>query len=227
MPTPTASPSITDWISTASSVIYTFLTLVLVIFAATAWIQAKKALNASERASAAAEKAAQAQEKANQQAEADSKARTRPYVTGEVVPGLQGPASYDFRIRNAGQSAARFLRIECSPDPHHEDFIVVGVSRMFGTARTLAPNSAIRILWRYREDDQQSFGMPETVRITIRYKDEEGLDYSDEYELHCDDSDLWPVPEEGDPPMRDLSPELLAFYKLFQALVRRVGELSR
>ena len=223
-----SSPSVTDWISAISSLVYTCLTSILAVFAVFAWRNARAALNASREASEAAKAAAVAQQNANEQAERDSKARTRPYVFAEIVPGLQGPGCYDLRITNTGRSAARGVTMGIDPAPER-DLVSAGISDLFSKPRALPPGSSLRVIWRIKDDglEDSYVGMTDIASVTIRYNDSETDQYADAFELRCDASALWPVPEEGEEPGTDLSPAQRRFYRLLQTMTRRIGELSR
>jgi len=224
------TPSVTDWITAVSSVVYTLLTAGLLLAAVKAWRTASDALRASQTASNAAAEAANAARQSNAQAALDSVQRTRPYVFVELLPGLQGTGCYDLRIANAGQSAARKLSLDCESWPSIEDNITASIKSLFARHRTLPPGCSIRAVWRIEDTnlEKQSSGMPPDVAINVRYTsdDPSGPQYDDVFEVSVSTSGLWPVPEDGS------DPELLSgpaqhFYLLGQALVRRVGELSR
>jgi hypothetical protein len=220
----------TDVVSATSAAFTALLTLLLVVAAFLAWRTAKSTLEASRRASEAAEAASLAAAQANEQARLDSIERTRPYVFVEIAPSLAGRQSYDIRIRNAGQSAARDLRLEYDRWPDEIDDVATSVRQLFATPRTLPPGCSIRALWRLEgqfTDGTNEAGLGKTGRISVRYTGASPeLNYTDTFDVQIAESGLWPAPEEGPRP-DNLRGELRTFYLLGQTLVRRIGELGR
>ncbi len=200
-------------------------TVVLAMVAVVAWKTAKATLDASRRASAAAEAA-------NEQARLDSIARTRPYVYVEVIPGLAGVDTYDVRVFNSGRSAAQRLTLDYDSWPDELDDIAQALKTMFTTPRTLPPGCSLRAMWRLGSgqgtftDGTTEAGLGTTGKITVHYSgDDPSEPYSDQYDVQIEGSGIWPVPEQGPEP--GSAGDRLDFYKLGQALVRRVGELQR
>jgi hypothetical protein len=195
-------------------------TAALVAMAAVAWHTAKATLTASEKASRAAEKA-------NDQARDDSVRQTRPYVYVEVVPGLAGVGCFDLRIANVGKSPARDLVLGFDAWPaHNDDGVVESLRELFDTPRTLPPGCSLRVMWRLPED-ALPVGIKSDGRVTVRYASDDPSRpmYEDAFDVMVERSGLWPVGEEGPKPGQTLGPK--QFYKLGQALVRRVSDLGR
>lgn len=200
------------------------LTLVIAGLAACAWKTAKSTLDAA-RASADAARVA------NEQARRDSKARTRPYVWVEILPGLAGVGTYDVRITNTGRTPARSLRLEFDSWPDSLDDVGRAVRQFFETPRTLPPNCSVRSYWRLEgdfTDGTTEAGLPKHGCIAVSYRGDEPSEgtYADSFDVMIDQSGIWPVPEVG-PTSDGLKGESRKFFLLGQALVRRVGELAR
>ncbi len=169
---------------------------------------------------------------ANEQAKYDSIEQTRPYVFVEALPSLAGTSSYDVRIANSGKSAARDLTFDLTAWPEPLDDVASSVRDLFTTPRTLPPGCSIRAMWRLEgkfSDGTTVAGMNRTATVTASYTSDDPSRpaYKDSFDLMIDRSGLWPVPESGPEPNGHLKEETLQFYKLGQALVRRVGEFTR
>lgn len=231
METPTWPDQMAAW----SALLSATLTLGLLIFAVFAWRTAHRTLEESRKASIAAQASANAAEAANEQLRRDSIEQTRPYVFAEVLPGLAGATTWDIRITNAGKSSARELSLTPSKWPARDDSVTRSLRELLETPRTLPPGCSIRALWRVDPpepgtytDGPAEMGMDEHGRVEVEYRsdDPEQPSYTDVFDINSLGVGLWPVPESG--PMPDgLSGDLRKFYRLGQALVRRVGELGR
>jgi hypothetical protein len=216
----TFAEQLAAWSTAATAV----LTLVLVVAAFKAWSTAKDTLKASRRASEAAEAA-------NEQARLDSIERTRPYVFVEILPGLAGVATFDIRISNSGQSAARDLTLDYDAWPDELDDVAEMVRTLFGTPRSLPPGTSLRAMWRLTgnlTDGKTEAGLGTAGTITASYtsSDPAAPRYTEQFDVPIANSGYWPVPEEGARP-DDLQGDARRFYKLAQVLVRRIGELGR
>ena len=232
MDEPTWAEALSAWSSLGTAV----LTLALVVLAAVAWKTAAGTLEESRKASVAAQKSALAAEVANDRLRLDSAERTRPYVYVEVLPSIAGTPTWDVRIRNTGQSAARAVRITPVTWPTRDDLVIDSLRELCETPLTLPPTCSIRAVWRIgppREGETvegpQEMGMDERVRVRIEYLGGEGEaaeSFSEEFELLTRGTGLWPVPEDGPEPT-GLKGDLRKFYLLGQALARRIGEISR
>lgn len=229
------SPTWAEAVSAIAAAATALLTLGLLILAIVAWRTAHATLNESRRASLAAQKSALAAEAANEQLRRDSAEQTRPYVFAEVLPGLAGVATWDIRITNAGRSSARELTIKPSAWPDRDDVAIQSLRELCETPRTLPPGCSIRALWGVEKprpgetvDGDEEMGMPERGSVRISYRgDGDGSEwFEDWFDMNTRGVGLWPVPEDGPEP-NGLSGDLRKFYRLGQALTRRVGELSR
>lgn len=225
----------TDQVQAVTAIVNTVLTLVLVVFAGWAAYTGVQTMKASQDASKAAMFAAEEARAANEQARLDSIEQTRPYVYVEILPSLVGLEGWDVRIANAGRSAARDLTLDHDSWPQQLDDVATSVQTLLRTARCLPPGSSIRALWRLQagqggrfDDGTTAAGMPRTGTITARYtSDDPGAPtYSDTFDVMIDNAGLWPVPESGPSPQH-VRGQAREFYRLGQALVRRIGELSR
>lgn len=224
---PTWADQLSAWSTFATAV----LTLLVVVIALVGWRTAKATLEASREASGAATTSANAAREANEQARRDSIERTRPYVFVEVMPGLAGATTWDLRITNSGQSAARKLVLDYDRWPEDLDDVATAVRDMFGTPRTLPPRCSIRVIWRLEgnfTDGTSEAGLGREGQITVDYTsdDPETPKYSDRFDVMIDKAGLWPVGESGPTP-DGLHGDVKKFYLLGQALVRRVTELGR
>ncbi|WP_248583052.1 hypothetical protein [Nocardioides sp. InS609-2] len=227
----TNDPAWTDQVAAWSALATAVLTLVLVLMAVAAWRTAKHTLDASRRASEAATASAEAAKAANEQARLDSIEQTRPYVYVEILPGLSGQTTYDVRITNSGRSAARELTISYDSWPGEMDDVSRAIRDLFATPRTLPPACSIRSLWRLEgnfDDGTTVAGLGKDGTITVRYTscDPSSPGYVDSFGVTIENSGLWPIPEAGPNP-DGVRGDALKFYRLGQALVRRVGELAR
>ena len=201
VPAPTATVTVTDWITAVSSGIYTLLTALLVVAAFYAWRTARAALAESQTASIAATKAAEAAIASNQQAQSDSLARSRPYIFLEVVPGLLGPGTFDLKISNRGQSAAFDLTLNTTSYPLKSDEIVDSLRELFTTPRTVPPSSTLRVAWTLHRGCDEA-GMPSESLVKARYHGTTAIaahiiTYEEEYFLRTAGAGLWPIPDSG------------------------------
>lgn len=213
--------SLTAWSAAATAILTTALVLIAIGTARTAI----KTLNASHEA--------------NEQAKLDSIAQTRPYVYAEILPGLAGRKTYDIKITNSGQSSARDLTLDFTDWPEPPDHFADSVHTLFTTSRTLPPSCDIRAFWRLVEVrdpenpgvGEKTEGMPGRGTISVSYTSDDPSQprYTDSFEVQIDSSGAWPVPE-GGPNLsnyKSLKENERAFYKLGQAMIRRLGELNR
>ena len=224
---PTWADALSAWSTLATAI----LTLLLVVLAFVAWSTARRTLDASKDASKAAEASADAARAANDQAKIDSIEQTRPYVYVEVVTGLASSHSWDVRIRNAGRSAARNLRLDFDRWPTKPDDVSAAVIELFKTERTLPPDCQIRALWRAEgcfTDGTTEAGLGTEGRITVAYTSDDPSTpaYTDGFDVMIKQSGFTPLPEDGPEP-DGLKGDQRKFYLLGQALVRRVAELGR
>ncbi|WP_217428057.1 hypothetical protein [Microlunatus speluncae] len=224
-------PTWTDILAAWSTFGTAVLTAVLVILAVCAWRTAKDTLDASKKASEAAEASAVAAQAANEQARLDSIEQTRPYVFVEVVPGLQGAGCWDVRIANSGRSAARNLTLDYEHWSQNPDDVGTAVRELFETSRALPPGCSIRAVWRLEGNFTEGpsiVGLGKSGKITVRYTSDDPSrpDYDDSFDVMIEKSGLWPIPESGPEP-EGVTGQARKFYRLGQALTRRIGETSR
>jgi hypothetical protein len=64
----------------------------------------------------------------------------------KVLPGLAGHTTWDLRVANSGQSAARRLVLDYDRWPEDLDDVATAVRDMFRTPRTLPPRCSIRVI---------------------------------------------------------------------------------
>ena len=115
----------------------------------------------------------QLRESAKAQAE-DSEARTRPYVTMDIVPGLTGRSAFDAVIENKGASTARDIQIslvgaEFGAQSEHDE-VGPGLARLFEQPFDLAPGGRRRVIWRLadRETSVPRGDMGAPIAGTVR-----------------------------------------------------------
>ncbi len=217
-------PLWTEQLSAWSTLATAVLTLGLLIAALLAARVAVNTLKSSQAASKAALEA-------NEQAKRDSIEQTRPYVYAEVIPSLAGVGQYDLRITNAGKSAARELTLTFSNWPSKLDDVANGIKILFETPRTLPPGCSIRSYWRLTgnfSDKTSAAGMENSGVIAVRYTSDDPSqpNYTDRFDVHIEQSGIWPVPADGPNP-KGLSDESETFYGLGQVIARHIGEISR
>lgn len=168
----------------------------------------------------------------------DSRDRTRPYVQLDVVPGLQGPGSWDLIIENRGASAAHDVRIDAGTlEPvDDEDHIVGALSVYLATPRTLVPGARRRLMWAFNLPDRGiRAGVLEGRTVQVLYRDEQGMrrrrpsrPFEDNFLLEDVTSTaagIYPAPTEGrttnsNDPLKNIN---LAV----RSLSAHVGELRR
>lgn len=194
-------------------------------------IVAIRTLRASRTASEAATMAAEAAREANEQYRRDSRERTRPYVFVELLPSLTGPANWDLRIANSGQTSARNLVLDSNAWPESPDDITTSLQGLFRTPRTLPPGCQIRAIWRLTgrfTDGTSVAGSAESASISVSYEsdDPESPVYQDCFDISSLTIGYTPAGETGPTP-EGLQGDARKFYVLGQALVRRVAELAR
>lgn len=108
----------------------------------------------------------------------DSRDRTRPYVQLDVVPGLQGPGSWDLVIENRGASTAHDVRIDAGTlEPvTDEDHIAHALAVYLATSRTLVPGARRRLMWAFNLPDRGvRAGVLEGRTARVSYRDEQGM----------------------------------------------------
>lgn len=153
--------------------------------------------------------ARQMRESAAQEAR-DSEARTRPYVSVEIVPGLAGPGSMDIVFANHGRTTARNVRVSLVGDDFRaqseEDEIGPALGRMFANRFELAPGARRRVFWQIPANDDESrsqFGTPLIGVVAVSYAwKPDGAEterrYADEFRYDLTEyPKLIPVPYSG------------------------------
>lgn len=105
----------------------------------------------------------------------DSHERTRPYVQLDVVPGLQGPGSWDLIIENRGASTALNVVVDGGEyTPQDEsDHIVPDLGKYLLAPKTLVPGARRRVMWGYSTNDARiRAGVLEPRDVSVTYLDE-------------------------------------------------------
>lgn len=105
----------------------------------------------------------------------DSRERTRPYVQLDVVPGLQGPGSWDLVIENRGASTALNVVVdggEYTPQVEN-DHIVPDLGKYLLAPKTLVPGARRRVMWGYSTNDPHiRAGVLDPRDVMVTYLDE-------------------------------------------------------
>lgn len=185
------SPTVTDWISSISSICGVFVAIIAAIFV---YVQIRQT-------------AKELRETAKQEA-INSEARTRPYVYAEIVPGLWQEGTFDIKIKNTGQSFARNIVINLvegyfaeSPD----DILTPKLKKVLQSGFELAPNSSIRLFFYVPEDAKASpshpLGISSKGKLSIEYSGEINnteKKYNEMFSFNLDDwSGAMPAAKEG------------------------------
>lgn len=165
-----------------------------------------------------------------EQAERDG----RPYVMAEVVPGLHGAGSWDLVVTNSGRSMAielQFLFDEWERRGE-SDYITDHLVKYLRQSEMLVPGARKRVMWRRELDGHISeAGAPETMKLTIRYRDEPGNQYQTEFIFALKSlGAAAPAPDEGrtrNGSNDDVSKNLADISHALRALNGHVGELRR
>jgi hypothetical protein len=114
----------------------------------------------------------------------DSEARTRPYLSIDIVPGLAGRPTFDIVIANLGATTATDVRLRLT---HHDfdkqsedDQIGPALGELLAAGFDLAPSARRRLLWRIPGDTNTEppgdIGAPisDTVRATYMWDPADG-----------------------------------------------------
>ncbi|QRZ61371.1 hypothetical protein [Rothia sp. ZJ932] len=101
----------------------------------------------------------------------DSRARARPYVTFEPVPGIQNFGSIDLLITNRGASPAKHLSFDVADRwvEKEDDHITKTFYGLLRREFFLAPGAQIRLMWRGTGEFEA--GADDKHRITVTYQD--------------------------------------------------------
>lgn len=105
----------------------------------------------------------------------DSHDRTRPYVQLDVVPGLQGPGSWDLMIENRGASTALDVVVDGGAylPQDAQDHIVPDLQKYLLAPKTLVPGARRRVMWGYSLDNPHiRAGVLEPRDVVVTYLDE-------------------------------------------------------
>lgn len=161
----------------------------------------------------------------------DSHDRTRPYVQLDILPGLQGPGSWDLILENRGASTARNVLLAAGDlEPaDSEDHIVKPLISYLSKPRTLVPGARRRLMWAYRLEGRGiRAGVLEERRVHVSYSDQRGNRYRDEFLLEdvtTVAAGVYPAPTEG---RKSGSKDTLEDINLaVRAVGAHVGELRR
>lgn len=229
--------------SLITSLVSSFTSIGLLATAVWAAAIGARTMKASQASSQAALRTSTAAEEANRQAALDSHRAHRPYVGAEAVPGLAGTDTFDLRITNYGQSAARNLTITCTPEADRSDDITTAVYEMFSTPRTLLPGASVRVIWHIvhhpkenstyedsrRTEVNEAMGMPLKATLTCTYTDDsESEQFVDEVEVMFIESGLWPVPGTGmEPATEGGKITLRHLHAVAKFIAIHIGEINR
>lgn len=115
--------------------------------------------------------------KSQAQQAADSEERTRPYVSADFVPGLQGSPVFDIVFENHGRALATDVRLEllgAEFKPQSEmDEIAPVLRELVETPFDLAPGARRRLMWRVAESERSNppgaAGAPIKAEVHVYY----------------------------------------------------------
>lgn len=133
----------------------------------------------------------------------DSRARARPYVTFEPVPGIQNNGAIDLLIVNRGSSPATHLSFDVLDrwEAKEDDYITEKFFNILGKEFFLAPGAQMRLMW--RAVGKFNAGADEKHRIVAIYQDSSARTlwwkkkYKDEFIIDTSFVVLMPAPQEG------------------------------
>lgn len=167
----------------------------------------------------------------------DSRDRTRPYVQLDVVPGIQGPGSWDLIIENRGASAALQVVIDGGEfEPQDEkDHITPELGKYLLRPQTLVPTARRRVMWAYSNNELKiQAGVLEPRDVKVSYLDERKAKsrlgrrspYTDTFTLDgALGGAVFPSPSEG--PVPNSKDMLKHIDSALRTLNVHVGELRR
>lgn len=195
--------SLTFW-TTAGTLITAIGTLGLVVGAFFAWRTARNTLEQMER---------------------DSKAQARPYLHAELSPSIAGAPVWDLVIRNTGRSSARNVRGTLDGYPEGPfDLVVWEVRRELEEGRTIAPTSALRLIWftgnrrKGETTTESSIGYSDPRTLSLTYSDDQGETFTDSFRLAP--VQIAPAPSKG-----PVSSKADGVEKRMSDLVQAIGSL--
>ena len=167
----------------------------------------------------------------------DSHERTRPYVQLDVIPGLQGPGSWDLIVENRGASTAHEVVVDGGvfKPLDAEDHIAPVIGQYLKTPKTLVPGARRRVMWGYERDDLKlRAGVLEPREVQVSYLDERRArrwwrrrrPFTDTFTVgDAFGSAVFPAPSEGLVPGN--SDMLAHIDRALRTLNTHVGELRR
>lgn len=167
----------------------------------------------------------------------DSNERTRPYVQLDVVPGLQGPGSWDLIIENRGASAALEVKIDAGEfiPLNNADHIAPVLGEYLRKPKTLVPGARRRIMWGFSLTDPSiKAGVLEPRQAKVTYLDVQKAagkrgrkhPYADTFLLTgAADGQVIPAPTEG--PVPTDTDMLKHIDRALRTMNSHIGELRR
>jgi hypothetical protein len=174
------------------------------------------------------------------QARSDSEARTRPYITVDLAPGLHGAGAVDVIIRNGGQSATKDLAFQIAgwPLANPEDKYVPLIRKALDARFNLVPGGYRRLLWintlmtasPIPATAPKRMGMPNLVTVTVSYNGtaqatgskKRGPAYTESFSLDAQSIYASPAPSAGPDAAHDMDPALRKIYQGLQLVAQNV-----
>lgn len=175
---------------------------------------------------------------------ANSSARTRPYVSVRIVPGIGGGSSFDMLIENHGRTVARAVRISPASGKYDADALTptlaAALNRMFERGFDLSPGERRRFFWRLDGVDtslpleEQPSSVRDELHVTYEWqRDSNGaapIRYSEYIWVDLTDyAVIIPSPQTGATTTspQELERELANTRLAIKALSEHVAELRR
>ncbi|MBH0025027.1 hypothetical protein [Salinibacterium sp. SWN248] len=169
-----------------------------------------------------------------EQAERDG----RPYVTADVVPGVQGAGTWDLVLTNSGRSVALAVKFSFEDwvANGEDDYITENLIRFLKEPQTLMPGAHKRVMWRAdavkaAKASYPPIGAPENGKFLLTYSDELEKEYRSEISFSLSIvGAATPLPQEGST-SSDSAPDekksLADINHALRALNIHVGQLRR
>jgi len=159
----------------------------------------------------------------------------RPYVTIQVVPGLQGPGSWDLVVQNLGKSLAHGLTIDVGTVEKRDnaDYIAEPLKRFLSTELTLVPGARVRVMWSSTFEGTTPAGVQGSRTATLTYWGESDRErrrnpFTETYPIYDAAAGYgMPAPTEGGRALNGPDKELKDIANALRTLNSHVGELRR
>jgi hypothetical protein len=154
----------------------------------------------------------------------DSRDRTRPVISADIVPVVLSHGTSQLVIRNVGASVARNLELTFEPpivDTGDENGMGSYIARRYArTIKTVPPGRELSNIYVHMQDGQPTEPLPMDLTVTTSYQDEHGHRYGETYELSV--NDLLDQTT-ADPSNMDLRGRQRRFLRALEAIARGVS----